>query len=299
MTRVKSRIMYIGVDLNSRNIDIAATGDEIPLRVIEHMLPVLSKARIREPNIINVVGDIYVAHIYTTAPGSETYYINATVSFRILRTLLREISKLSSIENIPILCIENLCTATPRRKMTIVEKISDMFITKILESSRLVDTIVNNPLNLKKRTSIWGLVYACRKYRTGILIIDPYLTTRLCSACLYDNEITLCKISGRYVTCPSHGKMHRDVNAATNMVLLCKRAVENGLPPAGPSPAPWLHGGWWGSCRRHSDDASVELGSGGLFAGGRPWYCWSCFERAVYVVDSGSSSLKCVSFLST
>ncbi len=276
---MKNKTIYIGVDLNSRNIDIAATEKEIPLRIVEHVLPIISRARIREPSIINTIDNIYVAHIYTVAPSSNTYYVNITVSLRILKTLLKELAKISITDGIPVLCIENLCSIIPyRRNISIVEKISDIFISKILEKSRLVDTIAENPLKLKKRTSIWGLVYVCKRYRTGIVIIDPYLTSRLCSLCLYNGSITLCRLTGRYVNCPIHGKVHRDINAAVNIALLCRKALEPSPPPAGPSLVPRLHGDWWGFCRRML--VSVGLGDSGLVAGGGQKCSTPYHERA-------------------
>ncbi|NPB00643.1 MAG: transposase [Crenarchaeota archaeon] len=300
MSRVKNRIIYVGVDLNSRNIDVAAIGYDIPFRIVEHVLPLISRARIREPEIVNVVGNISVAHIYTAAPGSDSYYVNLTIALRILKTLMKELSIVSTPESIPILCIENMCsTVSKKGKISIVEKICDIFMSKILENARLIEIVQNNPVGLKKRSSIWGLLYANKRYRTGIMIIDPYLTSRICSTCLYYGNVNLCRMYGRYVECSIHGRINRDVNAAVNMALLCKKVVDEGLPPAGPSPVPQLHGGWWGSCRRSSGlKALVGLGAGGLVAGGGPEYYLSSSERAL-LVDVSYPPPENMSFFST
>lgn len=293
MSKVRSRVVYVGVDLNSRNIDIASIGCDIALKIVEHILPVISRARIREPELINTVGNINVAHIYTATTGVDSYYVNMAISLKILKILMRELHRISSPDSIPILCIENMCSIVSRKdRVTIVEKICDIFMSKILENSKLVEIIQNNPVGLRKRSSIWGLLYANKRYKTGIMIIDPYLTSRICSVCLYYGTVNLCRMSGRYVECNIHGKMNRDVNAAVNMALLCKKAIDEGPPPAGPSPVPQLHGGWWGSCRRFSElKALVGLGAGGLVAGGGPECYWSLDEGAL-PIDFHNPPLK-------
>ncbi len=285
MSRVRSKVVYVGVDLNSRNIDIASIGYDISLRVVEHVLPMISRARIREPEIINAIGNINVAHIYTTTSGADSYYVNMSISLRILKTLMIELYRISTPDSIPILCIENICSIISRKdKISTVEKICDIFMSKVLENAKLIEIIHDNPVGLKKRSSIWGLLYANKRYRTGIMIIDPYLTSRICSACLYYGSVNLCRMSGRYVECNIHGRINRDVNAAINMALLCKRAIDEGPPPAGPSPVLQLHGGWWGSCRRLNElKALVGLGAGGLFAGGGSEHYSSFSEGALSV----------------